>query len=116
MQPAIKLLKLTILIFLALYTMGCKTQNEENTMPDILPLSMPKISIQLWSVNEVIKRDFKGTLTALANMGFEGVEFAGYFGPYQDDPVGLKTLLDGLGLLVSGAHVSMRHLSDENYD
>ena len=38
-----------------------------------------------------------------------------FFGPYQDDPQGLKAFLDGLGLQVSGAHVPMRLLTPEKF-
>ena len=112
-----RFIKYTAVMLFTAFIAGCQNQplpttQQENQMPHV----MPKLSVQLWSVNEEIKKDFKGTLQALANMGFEGVEFAGYFGPYHDNPAGLKAFLDGLGLSVSGAHVSMRHLTDENYD
>ena len=65
----------------------------------------PGVSVQLWSVKDDVKADFVGTLQALADMGFDGVEFAGDFGPYQNNPTGLKAKLAELGLAVSGAHV-----------
>jgi len=76
---------------------------------------LPKMSVQLWSVNKTLAKDFKGTLTAIADMGFDGVEFAGDFGPYADDPQELKNFLAELGLVVSGAHVGMAHFSDESF-
>ena len=75
---------------------------------------MPQLSVQLWSVKNEVKADFKGTLQALANMGFKGVEFAGEFGEFSENPTGLKSLLDELGLQVSGAHVHFDKLSDDN--
>ena len=77
---------------------------------------VPKLSVQLWSVKDVIKKDFKGTLKALADMGFEGVELAGEFGPYKNDAKGLKTFLDSINLKVSGAHVSFKQLNAKNFD
>ena len=41
---------------------------------------MSKINLQLYSVAEIIKNDVLGTLTKLSEMGFTGVEFAGYQG------------------------------------
>ncbi|MFC3031651.1 sugar phosphate isomerase/epimerase family protein [Pseudoalteromonas fenneropenaei] len=73
----------------------------------------PEVSIQLWSVKDDLKADFAGTLNALAKMGFQGVEFAGEFGPYKDNPHGLKSLLDKLGLKASGAHVGFDTLAPD---
>lgn len=75
---------------------------------------LPKLSVQLWSVKEDVKKDIDGTLQQLANMGFEGVEFAGEFGPYKDNPIALKKRLDELGLKGSGAHVSFEQLNEQN--
>lgn len=37
----------------------------------------PRIGVQLWSVKDEIKKDFEGTLVKIAELGIEGVEFAG---------------------------------------
>lgn len=74
---------------------------------------LPKISVQLWSVKNDVKNDFEGTLRKIANMGFKGVEFAGEYGPYQNNPLGLKKFLTSLGLEASGAHVQMKLLRGE---
>jgi len=73
----------------------------------------PRVSVQLWSVRDALKEDFEGTLRALSDMGFEAVEFARYFGPYEEDAKGLKALLDSLNLKVSGAHTSFDKVSPE---
>ena len=49
----------------------------------------PLIAVQLWSVREALKEDFEGTLEALADQGFDGVEFAGYFGAEHGEAVKL---------------------------
>lgn len=77
---------------------------------------MPLISVQLWSVKDDIKNDFTGTLEQLSQMGFVGVEFANDFGPYKDDPAGLKAYLASLNLQASGAHLSFEALNDENFE
>ncbi len=77
---------------------------------------VPKLSVQLWSVKDVITQDFKGTLEKLAQMGFAGVEFANEFGPYAEDPKGLKAFLDSLNLQASGAHVSFEQLNQDNFE
>lgn len=73
-----------------------------------------KISVQLWSVKDDLNKDFEGTLKKLSAMGFQGVEFAGNFGPYEKDPKGLKAFLKSINLEASGAHVGFDKLNDEN--
>ena len=65
-------------------------------------------------VKESVKKDIDGTLQKLADMGFDGVEFANEFGHYKDNPIALKHRLDELGLKGSGAHVSFEQLKPEN--
>ncbi|HOY23069.1 MAG TPA: sugar phosphate isomerase/epimerase, partial [Cellvibrio sp.] len=55
--------------------------------------TQPKLSVQLWSVKDAVSADFEGTLKQLKAYGFQGVEFAGNFGKYGDDPQGLKDFL-----------------------
>jgi len=62
------------------------------------------IALQLYSVREDCARDLPGTLKAVADMGYEGVEFAGYHGRSARD---LRKLLDNLGLKVAGTHISL---------
>ena len=77
---------------------------------------IPQISVQLWSVKDEVKADFKGALAQLANMGFTGVEFANEFGEFAGDARAVKQVLDDLNLKGSGAHVSFEQLNDENFD
>lgn len=74
---------------------------------------VPGISVQLYSVRDALKADFKGTLQQIVDMGFDGVEFAGYFGEFADDPAGLKNWLSDIGLVASGAHVPIEALMDD---
>lgn len=62
------------------------------------------IALQLYSVRDVAGKDFEGALKQVAEMGFEGVEFAGY-GKYGKDPEGLRKLLDDLKLKAAGTHI-----------
>ena len=71
------------------------------------------ISVQLWSVKEEVSADFEGTLELLAAMGLDAVEFAGVFGPYQDEPERLNDYLESLGLEASSAHVGIEQLQPE---
>jgi sugar phosphate isomerase/epimerase len=65
------------------------------------------IALQLYSVREDCARDLPGVLKAVAQMGYEGVEFAGYYGY---DAQQLRAMLDDLGLKVAGAHVGLTTL------
>ncbi|WP_085297398.1 sugar phosphate isomerase/epimerase family protein [Cognaticolwellia mytili] len=78
-------------------------------------LLMPKISVQLWSLKDDVKADFKGTLKQLAGMGFSGVEFANEFGEFSGDPQRIKAVLDTFGLEGSGAHLSFEQLNEDNF-
>ena len=69
------------------------------------------IAVQLYSVRDVLGKDFEGTLKLIAGMGFEGVEFAGNYG--KTDAAGLKKILDGLGLKAAGAHVGADRLTGD---
>ena len=49
-------------------------------------------------------------------MGFDGVEFAGDFGPYSNNPAALKAQLSELGLVASSAHIGFDALSENTID
>ena len=38
------------------------------------------VGLQLYTVRDLMKADFEGTLAAVAKVGYKEVEFAGYFG------------------------------------
>ncbi|WAJ72320.1 sugar phosphate isomerase/epimerase family protein [Catenovulum adriaticum] len=107
---------LKVLLAICSFTLisACTSSEQANTVAKAK--KVPPISVQLWSVKEHVKQDFKGSLTQIANMGFKGVEFAGDFGPYKNDPEGLKQFLKSLGLQASGAHVSMKQLKADKFD
>ena len=65
------------------------------------------VALQLYSVREDCARDLPGTLEAVANMGYDGVEFAGYYGRSADE---LRKMLDNLGLRVAGTHIRINTL------
>jgi sugar phosphate isomerase/epimerase len=75
----------------------------------------PRIAVQLWSVKDEIRQDFEGTLNRLAALGFQGVEFAGEFGRYADNPAGLRAFLDKAGLRCASAHVGLDQFSGASF-
>lgn len=75
----------------------------------------PRLAVQLWSVKDEIKQDFEGTLDKLAKLGFQGVEFAGEFGKYKADPVGLAVFMKKTGLQCAGAHMHVDQLDADHF-
>ena len=62
------------------------------------------IALQLYSVRQDCERDLPGTLEAVADMGYQGVEFAGYYGRAAQD---LRSMLDDVGLKCVGTHIRL---------
>jgi len=65
-------------------------------------MSIP-VALQLYSVRGDCEADFPATLSAVAKMGYAGVEFAGYYGRSAAE---LRGMLDDLGLKCAGTHAS----------
>lgn len=58
--------------------------------------------LQLYTVRTALQKDFRGTLAALAAMGYREVEFAGYF---NQKPADIRALLRDLNLTAPSAHI-----------
>lgn len=68
---------------------------------------MSKIAAQLYTVREEVSQDLIETLEKVAALGYEGVEFAGFFSiPAKV----LKGHLERLGLTVVGSHTPLEDL------
>ena len=59
------------------------------------------VGLQLYSVREQCAKDLPGVLAAVAKVGYQGVEFAGYHNRSAKD---LRKMLDDLGLVTCGTH------------
>ncbi len=75
-------------------------------------MAKPKIALQLYSVREDCAKDLRGTLKAVAEMGYEGVELAGDYGYSVEE---WRKLLDEFGLKVAGAHLGIDTLLGDNF-
>lgn len=73
---------------------------------------MEKIGLQLYSIKELIQNDFLGTLRQVAKIGYDGVEFAGYFNTPANE---IKKVLDDTGLKAAGSHMGIEAIL-ENLD
>lgn len=63
-----------------------------------------RVGLQLFTVREQCERDLEGTLRAVAELGYDGVELASLHGRSASE---LRALLDELGLAVAGRHVGL---------
>lgn len=68
----------------------------------------PLLGVQLWSVNDLLREDFDGTLHALAGIGFRRVEAAGWLGR---SPADFRRAVDAAGMHCDSAHVGMEALA-----
>jgi sugar phosphate isomerase/epimerase len=65
------------------------------------------IGLQLYSVRNDCAKDLPGTLAAVGKMGYQGVEFAGYYGRKANE---LRKMLDDDGLKCCGTHTGLNTL------
>jgi len=70
------------------------------------PLGLP-IGLQLYSVRDILPKDYGGTLAQLAALGYREVEAAGFFG---HSPNEVKQAMDHAGLRCVSAHYPLRDL------
>ena len=71
------------------------------------------IGLELYSVRHDLAEDVRGTLEAVADMGYDGVEFAG---APQHSGEELRKLLDEFGLICCGWHTPFNLVQDDTLD
>jgi len=71
-----------------------------------------KIGLQLYTVRDLMKQDFDGTLAKVAATGYKEVEFAGYF---DHSPKDVRAAVDRHGLTAPSAHIDYKSLSDDKF-
>ena len=62
------------------------------------------VAVQLYSVREALEKDFFGVLQQIKDMGFEGVEFAGFYGHSAAE---VKAFLNKIGLKAVSSHTPL---------
>src|SRR5579862_1563247 len=72
-------------------------------------MSIP-VAVQLYSVRNECQQDLFGVLRQVADMGYDGVEFAGYYG---HAPSEIRKALDDLGLKAEGTHTPIGDFDDD---
>ena len=75
------------------------------------------VGLELYSVRETLKKDPEATLRAVAQMGYEGVEFyAPYFEWTESQIKKIRKLLDDLGIRCFSTHNDEGYLNSQNID
>lgn len=65
------------------------------------------VAVQMYTLREESEQDFAGTLKKVAELGFDGVEFAGFGGLTAKE---VKALLDEFGLKAAASHIPLDEL------
>jgi sugar phosphate isomerase/epimerase len=73
-------------------------------------MSQLPVALQLYTVRDLAKEDMAGTLRQVAEMGYQGVELAGYGNLNREQ---LKAVIDETALTVVAAHSSLERLMNE---
>src|SRR5512135_254314 len=71
-----------------------------------------KVGIQLYTVRDLMKADFEGTIAKVAQTGYREVEFAGYF---DRTPEQVRAVLDKNGLAAPSCHVGYENTADDKW-
>ncbi len=81
-------------------------------LPKLLAADDKKIPIgvQLYSIRDVAPKDPAAVIADVAKMGYQGVEFAGYYDMKAED---LRKLLDQNGLKCCGTHTALDTLTGD---
>jgi sugar phosphate isomerase/epimerase len=69
-----------------------------------------KVGVQLYTVRDLMKEDFDGTIAKVAQVGYKEVEFAGYFGHTAQQ---VKDILQKNGLTAPSTHVQYDELDEK---
>ncbi len=65
------------------------------------------LGVQLYTLRDLFKADFRSTLKAVADIGYKDLEFAGYF---DHKPSEVKAYMEDLGLVSNSSHVQLDDL------
>ncbi|WP_164779700.1 sugar phosphate isomerase/epimerase family protein [Paenibacillus kobensis] len=74
-------------------------------------MAKPLIGIQLYTLRDQTESDFIGTIRKVAEMGYEAVEFAGFFGASAKD---VQNVLKETGLQGPSAHIGLQWSEPED--
>ena len=90
-----------------------KNEEENGKLPFGKEFNIMKTALQLYSIREICKDDFLGTLEKVAKAGYQGVEFAGF---YDKNPEEIRAAMDKCGLEGAGAHIGIDDLEGDCFE
>lgn len=67
-------------------------------------VSLPAVGVQLYTIRSVMEKDFRRAMEQVAAIGYDEIEFAGY---YDRGPEEIGSLLTELGLTAPATHVPL---------
>lgn len=71
---------------------------------------MINIGLQMYTVRDECEKDFFGTLKKVANIGYTGLEFCGYYGTAAAE---IRKHIDELGMKAVSAHVALSAMQED---
>ena len=83
---------------------GGTTPRTTHHAPLTVPNRLGKIGVQLYTVRDALAKAFEGTLARVAAIGYQQVEFAGYF---NRSPRHVPSAVAAVGLEAPSAHIGM---------
>ena len=86
---------------------ACTGSSDSETASSSGGAPLPAVGLQLYTLRSVLKDDVRGTLEQVAEIGYDEVEFAGYYGRTPDE---IGALLDELGLAAPATHVPLQRI------
>lgn len=88
---------------------GCASADSRRNAESSALIAGP-LGVQLYTLRSLMQTDFDGVLQQVADIGYEEVEFAGY---YDREPAALRAQLDGLGLTAPSVHVPLTTIESD---
>ena len=76
-------------------------------------MAKPLVGIQMYTFRDVTKDDLLGALKKVADIGYQAVEFAGFFGHSAKD---VRRALDEYGLKAPSAHVGLNFQKPDKFE
>ncbi len=95
---------------LAVGATGLAPRGTARSVP--VPAQLDRIGVQLYTVRGLMAEHFEGTLERIASVGYDEVEFAGYF---DRSPSAVRGALDAVGLRAQSAQVNYAELQNAWY-
>ncbi|MCL2517892.1 MAG: sugar phosphate isomerase/epimerase [Oscillospiraceae bacterium] len=66
------------------------------------------VGLQIYTVRDFAEKNFKATMQAIKDMGYDYVEAAGFYGM---NPADMRKIFDDIGLIAISAHVALADLN-----